>query len=725
MLDQITLTKFRQFDDKTVTFGPGNTSLRGANEGGKSTIIEGFMYLLGGSKACRNSDFVMWGAKASHCKVEALMTLQGTQIRAVRGKSGAEIYVPHNALAPTVTGQNEVTGWFAEQMGASLDVVAKMCFAGQKEIGGLLDEGNSKVVEFIEDMSGLDIVEYFISKIQATGKVGSTTALVERANADREQLKSQQGISYAQAIIDTEAALGPMEIDAAALKELIDADEEAIKADRRALQAVTTYAANLANAHARVNQTVAGMDAAATDLAARDSALAAAREESVIESALEAAQTQQRAAEDVAARKKAKAAADAWPAPEAEWDEGVQALQAFITTNRQLEREAGEKISTIQSDLGKLRQVIAVAESKKTTSSACGLCGKDVSQLPQVKEQNAALDAQIAAANDQIAAGAALVADLQAHRDEARENAEAGDAILKAPYFELALTRADLFEVDRRYVPFRFKWIGGEIADGVEDFSATIAALRTERGARANLEKALASATSAAASARTAFDTAKQDMAALQEQAPTESEESLNARIATRDASLAEKRLRAFKLAEDLGSKRSLLAGLKQSEATHADLLQRLTSALEKTDAELELYEFHNKLIEDLRKARPVVANQLWNMVLKSVSTYLSRMRGEPSIVERIEKTFVVNGRPYTSYSGSALDLLALGIRIALTKVFVPGADSLVLDEPFAACDANRTMQCLAFAAAAGFEQTIVITHEAQTESIFDNIVEV
>jgi DNA repair exonuclease SbcCD ATPase subunit len=112
-------------------------------------------------------------------------------------------------------------------------------------------------------------------------------------------------------------------------------------------------------------------------------------------------------------------------------------------------------------------------------------------------------------------------------------------------------------------------------------------------------------------------------------------------------------------------------------------------------------------------------------MILKSVSTYLSRMRGEPSIVERVEKTFVINGRPYTSYSGSALDLLALGIRIALTKVFVPGADMLVLDEPFAACDATRTMECLSFAAAAGFGQTIIITHEAQTEGVFDNLVEV
>lgn len=725
MLDQLTLHNFRQFDEKTIVFGPGNTSLRGANEGGKSTVIEGFLYLLGGSKACRNSDFPRWGTKPSSCKVEAFMTLQGTQVRAVRGKSGAEIYVPANALAPTVTGQSEVTNWFSEQMGAPLDVMAKMCVAGQKEIGGLLDEKNGQVVEFIEDMSGLDIVEFFITRIQATGRVGDTKVLVERANADRAQLQSQQGISYAEAIVGAEAAIGPMEIDAAALKELVDADEAALKTDRAALQKVTTYAANLANAHVRVKQTVAGMDTAETNLAAAETALAAARDDALIEYALELAQKMQGEVDDLAARHRAFAASLAWPAPEAEWDEGVEALQQFITTSRAAEREASENIRESERGIGKLREQIAVSSAGKVNASACGLCGKDVSELPQVKEQNAAADKLIKIASKEMARVIDSVAGFQVQRTAAKDDAEAGDAILKAPYFELALTRADLFEIDRKYVPFRFKWIGGELPEAGTDHKATIAALKAERTARATLERNRASAASAASSARIALDTANTELFKLQEQAPAHSEESLTAKIATRDQSLTEKRLRAFRLAEDLGSKRSLLSGLKQSEATHADLLQRLATALEKTEADLTMYEFHNKLIEDLRKARPVVANQLWNMVLKSVSTYLSRMRGEPSIVERVEKTFIINGRPYTSYSGSALDLLALGIRIALTKVFVPGADMLVLDEPFAACDAARTMECLSFAAAAGFGQTIIITHEAQTEGVFDNLVEV
>jgi hypothetical protein len=724
MLETLTLTNFRQFSDKTVVFGAGSTSVRGANEGGKSTIIEGFLYLLGGAKACRNSDFVLWGAKPNSVKVEALMTLQGTQVRATRGKSGAEIYVPHNALAPTVTGQSEVTAWFAEQLGASLDVVAKMCFAGQKEIGGLLDEGNSKVVEFIEDMSGLDIVEFFIGKIQATGKVGATTALVERANNDRLQLEAQQHLSYAENIEATEAAIDPLVVESATLADAISSHEEALKADREVLRASTQHASSLAAAQRTLDRAGSAVLDAGTTLENAQKALAGARADSVIEAELEAAQDQQRDSDAAADKLKVKRAFDAWPAPEAEWDEGVEALQAFVTTNRQLERDAGEKIRTLESDIGKLRQNIAVANSKKVTASACGLCGKDVSKLPEVKKQNDALDAEIAANAEQAASGVLLVADLQAHRAEARENAEAGDALLKAPFFDLALTRPQWFEVDKQYVPFRAKWIGGDV-ENIAAPEVSVTRLKAERAARQTLERHLASATATLESARTAADTASKHFMLLSCEAVPESEETINARIATRDAGLTEKRLTAFKLAQELGNQQGLLKSLRNAAQAHDQHVANLTAALAKTEKDLELYEFHNQLIEDLRKARPVVANRLWSMVLLSVSTYLTRMRGEPSIVERHDKTFVINGRPSTSYSGSALDLLALGIRVALTKVFVPGADMLILDEPFAACSEERTLQCLAFTVAAGFEQTILITHEAGTEQIFDNVVEV
>lgn len=711
MLESLTLTNFRQFDEKTVVFGPGNTSLRGANEAGKSTLIEAFLYLLGGVKACRNNDFCRWGSKASSCKVEALMTLQSTQIRATRGKSGAEIYVPHNALAPTVVGQSEVTAWFAEQFGATLDVTKKMCFAGQKEIGGLLDDAAGKAVEFIEELSGLDIVEFFITQIQGTGKVGVTTALVERMTNDREQLNSQSGISYAESITACEGRIEPLEADATRLATAITNDQASQAADRALLRAATQHATRSEAAEKALVRAKTQVETAKTAEHAAEMALQAARSDELVEAELVVAQSQQTDADAVKAKVDARAKFDAWPAAEQEWDEGVPALQAFIATNRAASKEA-QRLS------GASRQREAVARSARTTSSACGLCGKDVSEFPEVKAKNAEQEAVIDFEVLEQARLATLLGD-------ADESVAAGEALLNAPHFEYALSRPHLFEVDKQYVPFRVKWIGGKVGETLQDVTATITALKAERAARVVLERAVTSAASTLRSATAALDAAKVDLAALAQKEALESEDTLNARIADAETKLQDARIASSEINKTLGEQRGMLKALKESASTHAAMVTRLTEALAKTEADLALYDFNNKLIEDLRKARPVVANKLWSIVLLSVSTYLSKMRGEPSIVAREGKTFTVNGRPSSSYSGSALDLLALGIRIALVKVFVPGADMLVLDEPFAACDADRTLQCLAFAASAGFGQTIIVTHESGTEELFDNIVEV
>jgi len=712
MLNEISLTNFRQFTDRTVVFGAGNTSLRGANEGGKSTIIEGFLYLVGGVKACRNNDFVTWGAKASTCKVEGLLTLQGTQIRATRGKSGAEIYVPHSADKPTIVGQNEVTAWFSEQLGASFDVIKKMCFAGQKEIGGLLDEGNTKAVEFIEDMSGLDIVEFFIGKIQATGKVGVTTALVERAHNDRDQLELSKGYgsSAEQNIKSCEAQIVPLEKTSQLLTSQVEEAEDVLKADRELLRIATRRSSLLESAKQRKTAAILALDKATNTREGTASALAEARLDAALEAELETAQARQQNVEDSTIRIKMKQALDAWPAPEAEWDEGLPALQKFVADNRNLENDASRRIASCRKD-------IAVAEAKKVNSSACGLCGKDVSEFPEVAKKNAALDAAAEALR-------AEVVILLAHSEDYVANIEAGAAILAAPSFPHAHKRPDLFEIDCKYVPFRVKWVGGEVGAAAPSLLSQIAALKAERQARATLERAAATAQAAFDAADAALTALTGDLVAL-EAGPATVESDIAERIAIAEGVLTQLRVELSLVDRELAGLRSQLTSLRISFRDLAVTLERLKSSLAVTEADLATYEFHNKLIEDLRKARPVVANRLWNMVLKAVSTYLTRMRNEPSIVERQDKTFIVNGKPYTSYSGSAIDLLALGIRIALTKIFVPGADMLVLDEPFAACTPERTLQCLAFAVAAGFSQTIIITHEGGTEQVFDHIVEV
>jgi DNA repair exonuclease SbcCD ATPase subunit len=139
---------------------------------------------------------------------------------------------------------------------------------------------------------------------------------------------------------------------------------------------------------------------------------------------------------------------------------------------------------------------------------------------------------------------------------------------------------------------------------------------------------------------------------------------------------------------------------------------------------QVDTMRFNNALLKKVRAARPIISDKLWNTVLASVSTAFSRLRGEPSVVTKSKDGFTVNGKAVELLSGSTLDLLGLAIRTSLVKTFIPHCPFLVLDEPSAACDIDRTTTMLGFIHASGFDQVILVTHEDISQSVADNLIE-
>ena len=137
---------------------------------------------------------------------------------------------------------------------------------------------------------------------------------------------------------------------------------------------------------------------------------------------------------------------------------------------------------------------------------------------------------------------------------------------------------------------------------------------------------------------------------------------------------------------------------------------------------ELKSLAFNNGLIKAVRAARPVIADRLWNLVLAAVGKYFSEMRGTKSRVTKDGDGFKVDGHTATTLSGSTLDILGLADRVALTRTS-RSAPFLVLDEPAAAMDGERTELMLGFLVTCGFPQTLLVTHEDISESVADNII--
>lgn len=134
--------------------------------------------------------------------------------------------------------------------------------------------------------------------------------------------------------------------------------------------------------------------------------------------------------------------------------------------------------------------------------------------------------------------------------------------------------------------------------------------------------------------------------------------------------------------------------------------------------------EDNNALIDFLRKARPKITDQLWGMVMDTVSSYFSSIRGTQSVVTRADNGFKVDGHNIGGLSGSTKDALGLGIRKALTKTFLPNASFMMLDEPASGCDEDREANMLGLIAGGGFEQVILITHSDLADSFATQVVQ-
>lgn len=713
MLESLELNCFRQFESKTVNFHAGNTAIRGRNEGGKTTLLEAFFYAIGGSRCTRNSDFVTWGAKPASCKVVATLRLGGAKVVVTRSPKGAEIYL-NDEPTPTVTGQNEVTAFMQAQFSdVPMELASRMMFVEQGEIRGMLELRPGEkggAVDTIEKLAGLDIIDYFITEIQATGKVGDTTMLDLKLASEKQELDDISAASFDEGIAKLTEQVASWEHEMDGANKAVNAAEAALDTLNDKLVGQQGAKRALEAAQERLARAKLQVELQQTELTAMASALSQFPPASDLQGDLDRLTAELVDAHSLEQRVIAFQQFKAYVEPGTVWEGTLDSLNGYLADLNDQRDEAQRQANKAEADS-------RVLQAQKITETVCGLCGKDVSAIPEVASKNAEIDTKIAALQAEYEAAKARWTQLSADIQVAQAVRSLPAPRLNPNYVEL---------VDSHWPPVP-SWIGGDTPDSVdlsaqrEQRDAVKAQLAERRAAEAKLTTAQARLDAAVAQQLQAAE----EVIAAEGRCSDLDLEGLPEMVAAKRADLQALRQHRSECASKSGECQANLTSLKASRDLHTKKLARLQESIDILQRETADYQYNNDLIAALRAARPLVANQLWSMVLKAVSTFLSKMRSEASIVERVEKTFTVNGHPFTSLSGSAMDLLGLAIRMALVKVFVPGNDMLLLDEPFAACDASRTQQCLAFTALAGFKQVIVITHEGDTEQVFDHLVTV
>lgn len=709
MFSNLKLTNFMKYPTAEFSFAEGLNVVRGASEAGKTTMLRGILYGLGGVRATglAAEDLVRWGARPAEMKTELTITADGVNYLIKRSPAGAEVWFSGRA-EPDVTGQNEVTEFVTRLVGVDIAGLQSLMFAQQNGIRGALDEGPAATVALIEELAELNQIDALISLVNEQLPTGATATIESRIAVLTQQIADLKAKTFP----DTER----LQVKIASLRADSEAGEARVATLQQGVEALREQIGKV-QAHAdRAAVLTQSLALRQLSVSEKKEALLKARE-AAGKPLKDTAELSARLADAQAATKTLNIYRKALPAltlPEVHWDGSYGEYTAAVARAQADLEKARAELNTLDRDT-------AVLKSQITDAKNCSYCGKDVSQLPGIKEKNDKLLADLEAAGMAAALAVNVRAEAQQHLKDLQGLTAGHNSNLK-----LAAEAGGLVEVLDVTVPATLRWVGPDIT--------TLKALDTQ--ALTDLLKAAEAHNRTVSEAAGRIPALKEALATEEARLVEVSAELKEAQAAVVDMSSAKETLKeaqgALQQAKDAQSALlyKVFDTVKEVEAVERDKhateveVQLLGRQVGEAGKELAEMQDNNQLIKDLRRVRPIVAEKVWNMVLAAVSTFFSSMRGEDSIVERSGKIFTVNGKGVAGLSGSTKDILGLAIRMALTTTFLPNARFLVLDEPWAACDASRSERCLGFLRSTGFDQILMVTHEDNSEAVADALIQ-
>lgn len=712
MLKSIELKNFRKHEDLALDLNQGIIALRGNNEAGKSSLIEAIAYALFGAKACRESldNVVTYGRPVSSLLVRMVLEVDGIEYTVKRSKSGAELtYGQHS-----VTGQNEVTDFFERLFGAPASVASSLWFVNQNSIRGALQGGSKATSTLIESLADFGLVDRIVDLIQTNLSVGNTRPFEERlrqAEEFRAQLSPVEPPSeeHKQRVKDLTELHVAAQVGEAARQ------EASMLFDRDVLLPALQRKADYEVACQDLESSEGQIAAKKQELAA----LASAPEydEKSHQDALAQLETAKRSASQAAAWDEAWRLVAGLPAVD-----GAPCWEGTDETYQQFVAETTAKGAALTQRRTELRGQKELAEQRLVHAKVCGMCGKDVSQLPEAVEKNAAATAEIANIKKELAAVEAEIAEVgQTAATIAKINKNA--ALVTRLVDRLSST--GLLAVDGNFVPAR-------VTMATERPSAVSADELQQLQARA---KGMEAAKAQAAQWKVRRSLLEEQLAGLEGKCAEAAQKVAALKYDPTVVESAQKR--GLELTNDLVKAREFRAQAEQDLRAATEQLKTATtqweayqqgatlaeSMVKAAQQELADVNFNNVLLKKVRASRPVIVDHLWRVVLSAVTFYFSQIRGVQSSVTRNDGAFLVDGRAVDGLSGSTLDSLGLAIRLALLKTFLPRCRFLILDEPAAACDDAREASMLGTVAASQFDQTILVTHSNVADAYANQLV--
>ena len=709
MLNNLTLHNFRKHKDVCFEFSGGINVIRAASEGGKSTMLEAIAYALFGSRSMRTpiEETVTWGEPVNSLKVELVITVDGKVYHYKRSKSGAEVVLNGQVFC---TGQNEVTGLSATLLGADAATASKLLLASQNGIRGALEEGPKALSLLIEELSDMAVFDSILEAAQAKLALGSPLLLEERLKGAESTLEAAtQSLPEKPNEDSFRGEVAALNLHIATVERNIPVLVEKCRKTETAWQGASELYLKRRQLVANVERafsTFKSAESLATDLKQK-----AARQ---VDSDEFLADLKQQLVEVEDHENRLEAYRIYQSLPDGErWVGDCDNFNAAYSHFVDVDAEVRRNISSIESAVRELNR-------QRLDGGPCSKCGQPTAHLTHIAETNARVDAELAKLEPALVALKAQ-GDLNAARNKVFSDIQkfANSTLPKLNKL------GGYINLDDTLYPPKAIWVGAHPKDKPSDAQALrkkIASVESDKKAKAADEARAAMAVEQTEAASKAYNAAEAELKAFE--APDDDEilsltEAKDQAVLTLNASKGEI-LVAQNQIGDITKAHEQAKAMWSVCQSRVDDAQRVIAECNK---DLESLSFNNALVKKLRTIRPMVANKLWNTVLSSVSVMFSQMRKEESWVTKEKDGFKVNGQSVESLSGSTLDLLGLSIRASLLRTFIPQCGLLVLDEPQAACDSDRSQALLGFLKSVNFAQTLLVSHDPVSESVADNLI--
>ena len=743
MLERLELNFFKKHEHLTIDFAGGLNGIVGKNYHGKSTILQGILFCLGGARMVPGVRLATRGTNSGF-KQRLWFTIEGKGRYLVeRTKTSANLarLDPEGDQELVASGAGPVNNAMAELLGMPLRRFAQIKYAKQKAADAILKYGSTELFKIITEITGLERIGTVLDKVTADlsvqRKVVEALPLVELAAKRDELAVVAQQLKHA---LSDERAVKETLADQVTMHDRLVSQEKQLQADVNSLQLLTRdmrqadgLFSSCRSRKESVEARLAELHTSAEQLKGDhpDLGVACAAWEKQRQALLAEERESRTVAADVAALTREVSGLD-------DHDHDLEeALEDAQTTLDVLgEPQTQERLDSLREALQSLKEQHAVTASAlrqaKTAlaSGACPACDRpfehfDCASAESLVAEHAAtlatLDVDIeAAAEDLMRTEAALKAWNKAHavvinQEDAlrdfRERAQKSRARLAEQSTRLTeLTAADLLQ-----------GFASELEQRLEKGRQVQSTLQHKEEEHVVAQRDYKAASTAQASAAMTLLAKLKGIGAEDLDQVSQRLEEVQEMAAAR--------------ARDVSHFQTLLEAKRlevHSSMTTARLLEQALTADEANNAKSLAAEALAQQLEELqqfiRKNRDRYSKQVWDVFMASASQFASATTG--GVIEALSRdasgafTFLEEGFDMALEEGSGAQLAIIGcaVQMALAEAAQSPLNILLMDEPTADMDPEHALAFSTMLASSG-KQVVLVTHRELDGAVFDHLI--